>query len=888
MIERVDPTTWTRVREIIEAALERPEAEREAFLADACGEDAELAREVRSLVGLERSEAAWLEAPDEAFARRTGQRVGAWELEGEIGAGGMGTVYAAHRADREFEKRVAVKVLKRGLDTDDMLVRFRRERQVLAGLEHPGIARLIDGGATPDGRPFLVMELVDGEPIDAWCDARQLPLSERVQVFIEVCEAVTHAHGNLVVHSDLKPSNVLVNTEGRPKLLDFGLAKVLSPSGSNATRTITGGSRFLTPDYASPEQVRGESLTTASDVYSLGAVLYRLLTGQKPHPITTNSPLEIERAVCLTEPKRPSEAVADSSLKSALSGDLDSIVLAALRKEPERRYASAARLSEDLQRYLDGRPVLARPDSLGYRLGKFVTRHKVPVGASAALLLVVGGATWNNVRLEHLAQTAVLGKESERASRVDEIRRLAAEARSIEGRLSVVPGTVALREELVLGITARLDALVADVGASPELLLDLARVYLTLGDVQGHPYRPSLGRPELAVESYALAEDFLEQAAAADTEDRGELTGLRVWLLTAQARVANWRGRHRESIERYEEATATYEELKRENPALHVPAGLGYGHAEVLFILGRDDEALEVLRRSQFRSREHWTTTPTWNNAVELVTVLLAEGSKQADLGDFERGEAILLEALEVLQEIGSEAHELDWMGLAASAESYLGRILTRANLADPAGAEYLDSARARFEELVSRDPEDIRTRRLRAQLLHGIGDRKIRLGEYEDALEVLRLAENEWELLPLDAAEENRRELAVVRDWIGKSLYRLGRHEEAIETLELVGTYFRERAARAPDSMRDRRDLAVNLYQLAWPTLEQVQEDAPAAERAAAVRAALRHFEECQQILEELDTEGLLLDTDRPQMAHLAEVLDELEEQALELESSG
>src|SRR5262249_42036170 len=267
----------------------------------------------------------------------------------------------------------------RGMDTEEVLRRFRHERQILAGLEHPYIARLIDGGATADGRPFFVMEKVEGEPVHVYCRSHRLSVESRLRLFLRVCEAVSYSHRALVVHRDLKPGNILVTAEGVPKLLDFGVAKLLDPSADPGLTATVYGIGPLTPEYASPEQVRGLPVTTTTDVYALGAILYELLTGAPAQRFDTHTPVEIDRVVCATEPKRPSMAAEE------LNGDLDNIVLMAMRKESARRYQSVDEFAADIVRYLDGRPVAARQDSFAYRAGKFMRRHRLAITASAVV-----------------------------------------------------------------------------------------------------------------------------------------------------------------------------------------------------------------------------------------------------------------------------------------------------------------------------------------------------------------------------------------------------------------------------------------------------------------------------------------------------------------------
>jgi eukaryotic-like serine/threonine-protein kinase len=420
------PERYQRVKEIYHAALEREADDRSIYLEQACGADAELRAEVESLLAVELNTGRFLDSglastaslnlPTLPDLKQTlaliGTHVGPYKLLKELGHGGMGVVYLAERDDAQFKQRVALKLVKRGMDTDEILSRFRYERQILASLAHPNIARLLDGGTTQDGLPYFVMEYIEGAPIDQYCQQHNLSPAERLKLFRTVCTAVHYAHQNLVVHRDLKPTNILVTPDGTVKLLDFGIAKVLKPELFPETVAPTRTwARAMTPAYASPEQVRGQTVTTASDVYSLGVVLYELLTGQRPYQIKGSLPHEIAKVICESEPQKPSTAAAErlkdesDKLKtgsaahhpsaiglhpSALRGDLDNIVLMALRKEPLRRYASVEQFSEDLRRHLEGLPVIAREDTLRYRFGKFVRRNRagVAVGAVISLLLL--------------------------------------------------------------------------------------------------------------------------------------------------------------------------------------------------------------------------------------------------------------------------------------------------------------------------------------------------------------------------------------------------------------------------------------------------------------------------------------------------------------------
>ncbi len=399
---------FRRLKTLFAEALERPPEERAAFVDEASGADVAFAAELRGLLEAHTKDEGFLEEIVADGARGVVPagggtlrgRFGVYEILEELGSGGMGTVFLARRADAEYEAKVAVKIVRPGLFSTETLRRFRAERQALARLAHPGIARLLDGGTTGEGIPYLVMEHVEGQPIDVYADAHGLDREARILLFRSVCAAVQYAHARLIVHRDIKPANILVTREGEPKLLDFGIAKFLGEEDPGLTRA---GERVLTPDYASPEQIRGEPVTTATDVYSLGVVLYRLLTGRSPYRFPSGRSSEIEKIVCEQKPEPP-----------GLSDDLDTILGKALAKEPARRYASVVELSEDLRRCLTNEPVAARPDTLAYRASKFVRRHRIGAAATAAVVaaLAVGLAL-------SLASAASARREAKKAAQIN-------------------------------------------------------------------------------------------------------------------------------------------------------------------------------------------------------------------------------------------------------------------------------------------------------------------------------------------------------------------------------------------------------------------------------------------------------------------------------------
>jgi eukaryotic-like serine/threonine-protein kinase len=444
----VNPEKWEQMKGLFATALERDPGERAEFLQKACGENEALRAEVERLLRsyeLNKSVSIGEAAETDEFA---GRKIGPYQLIRKIGTGGMGAVYLGARADDTFNKRVAIKLVRADVDTQAVLRRFRQERQILAPLDHPNITRLLDGGTTEQGLPYFVMDYVEGTRIDRYCDSHKLSINERIKLFREVCSAVQYVHQNLVVHRDLKPGNILVTAEGVPKLLDFGIAKLLKPEFFTSALDATMAEfRPMTPGYASPEQVRGEPVTTASDVYSLGVILYELLTSCRPYKLKGDNPEEIRHAVCEQEPDKPSvtltqfqgahtddagdgptsarkksltaesiaakRATVPEKLRRQLSGDLDVIVLKALRKEPQRRYSSVAQLSEDLGRHLEGLPVMAHRDTRSYRAGKFIRRHKVGVAAASILVLLLAGFAG----IEAM-QLRLIARERDRANRI--------------------------------------------------------------------------------------------------------------------------------------------------------------------------------------------------------------------------------------------------------------------------------------------------------------------------------------------------------------------------------------------------------------------------------------------------------------------------------------
>lgn len=529
------PSEWETAKALFHEAIALPHQERMAFVRRAVGTNQALLEHLESLLAAHHDSEDFLETPAaalhvDAVPHRGGDalpsngRIGRYRLIKEIGRGGMGAVYLATRDDGEFTQQVALKLVKRGMDTDAILARFRRERQMLAALAHPNIARLLDGGTTEDGVPYFVMEYVEGKPIGTYCAERHLSTREQLTLFRTVCAAVQHAHQNLIVHRDIKSGNILVSDDGVPKLLDFGIAKLLDPDRENGSTAPLDTVRAMTPEYASPEQIRGESVTTATDVYSLGVLLYELLTGRRPFDTVGMPPEELQRVVCNTDAPPPSATTTlDVSRRRALRGDLDTIVLKAMQKEPSRRYRSVEAFAHDIERLLAGRPVAAQRDTLRYRATKCAQRNRAGLSIAALLLVsLVGGLGAT------LWQARVANEQRARAERrFADVRELATSFLfEAHDAIANLPGSTPARALLVNRGLKSLDALAREAAGDTLLERELAAAYQRVGLVQGNSYNSNLGDSEAALKSYRASVALLERSIAPTSSNPSALAAL--------------------------------------------------------------------------------------------------------------------------------------------------------------------------------------------------------------------------------------------------------------------------------------------------------------------------------------------------------------------------
>jgi tetratricopeptide (TPR) repeat protein len=726
---------WARITALFDEARERPASDREAWLRTVCDEE-DTRVEVMAMLQAYDDDPAFMEqSPDIASAivqtvsvavqagsgGFIGRRLGAYRLVAEIGRGGMGVVYEAHRDDQAFDRRAAIKILPASSGSS-LAERFQFERQVLASLDHPGIARLLDAGTTPDGLPYFVMELVDGQRIDDWCRERGLRLRDRVALVERVCEALAYAHQHLVIHRDVKPANILVMGDGQPKLLDFGIATMLSAEGETSAGLTRTGLHSFTPEYASPEQVTRERVTTASDVYSLGVVLYQLLAERAPYAIKELSPLEAMRTICEVDPPLMS-VVATHDERGALRGDPDAIVAKALAKLPRERYSTIAELSADLHAWRDGRPVSAAPQSVAYRARRFVRRHRGAVAAAVAIVLaIVIGATataW---------QAHVAAQERDKAE--NRFRQVREFSRSllfdVHNALRPVPGATEARRLLLSRAVQFLDGLSADAGGDHALKLELAEGYRGLGAVQGGAGTENVGDLAAAAVSFQKAATLVEDVMRTDSHalDRPRP------VLDIYADLANTRhalGQADDAERAHLRLVALLQDLDGRHlsdPRTLIDIGSGYSNAGI-YRAGKGDHAgARTFYERALRLYESVPADdPEWHATPRAhVLVLKRLGAVEMVTGALDASERHYRAALAIEEEmIRRDPANTQWPFELSYTLSDLGAAFNRRGQHDEAVVMWTRALALRRTALAA-DPKNVRAASGVAGLLNRLG----------------------------------------------------------------------------------------------------------------------------------------------------------------------
>ena len=786
--------SWRRLEALFLAAMELPPGEREDFAARETAGDPALARELAGMLGQGTDGGPRIAAAIEAVASDLAtpggwadRRCGPYRVIREIGRGGMGLVFEAVRDDDEYRKTVALKIAPPWTNAAAVRERFRLERQILAELEHPNIARFLDGG-TEGGVPYFVMEYVDGYPITTFCERNALDLRARIALFRQVCDAVHFAHESLIVHRDLKPSNILVTDDGTPKLLDFGIAKLLDPLAADAS-TATIDARW-TPDYTSPEQVRGRAVTTRTDVYSLGLILYEMLSGERAQIADASSPMALERSICDAEPPPPSERARvkyGRPWASSLRGDLDTIVLTAIRKEPERRYGTPSGLSDDLGRYLGALPVLARPSTATYRAGKFLRRHRA--GSVAAALVVISLAT---------GLGAALFEANRAERRFQQVRSLANSfVFDVHDRIESLPGATDARKSIVQTALVYLENLRQDAGNDPALARELAAAYLKVGTAQGAPLRPNLGDPAGAAVSFARAQELLDPLAArGDVDAQRALVSVLVYLAT----LRDAQGKTAETNAALSRAARLGDNLLAATPDdTQLLSALSDAYAMIARTAARADalpSAEQAARRSLELAqrllalapadREYRDNTASAYNALGAALQFSGRLPEAIDL--FRSGIRIRE------QLVAEDPDNSEWRRKLLVSYGDLGDVLgyqAGRNIGDTAGASAaFEKAAALAEWARAKDPHDRRAP-------FDLANAKLRLGTLEgenprtaeDGLRDLEQAERITRQLAAEDPGSNRYRVLTVSAGlkIGETLGVLGRTDAAIERLETV-----------------------------------------------------------------------------------------------------
>jgi tetratricopeptide (TPR) repeat protein/predicted Ser/Thr protein kinase len=835
------PERWGEIKGVLASVLETDATERTATLDRLCHDDAELRREVEALLSLETKAGAVLNsvaAPGAALRMETPAptNIGPYRVLREIGRGGMGVVYLGERADGQYRKQVAIKLITSGRHDEGVERRFRRERQILAQLEHPGIARLLDGGSTEEGQPYFIMEYIEGQGLLEYCDAHKLGVTERVRLFLHVCDAVAYAHQQLIVHRDLKPGNILVTAQGTPKLLDFGLGQVLE-AGEGAEEITVAGFPIMTPAYASPEQARGEPYTVSSDVYSLGVILYELMAGRRPYKVPTGSYLDLARVISEQAPAPLGQAAGSGTaemaelrsstperLRRLLSGDLERIAAKTLAKDARQRYGDVPELADDLRRHLDGRPVKARPATLRYRAGKFLRRHRVMLPAAAValvLILIFAAATWWEAR------------RAER--RFQQVRSLAHSVMfELDDAIAKLPGSTAAQELLVARALQYLQSLARDAGKDAGLQREVALGYERVGMVQGFPGESNLGKVPAAVASLEKAAEILARLKALAPSDRS----LRHDYLRVSAELAvtyGSNGQFQKGSETVRTNLAQAEAAFREDPS--------------------DIGSMRDLIAANYNMADSLTGQQKYAEAIPLRQHGLEQARKLVEL------------------QPGNEESKRS----LALAEKKLAALLGVTLRYQESREEY-DRARVIDEALSARNPSNMRAKLDLSFDYSDLGWVTAHMGDYTEALawhrRALALREEAARADPNDVRAAAGVAASTAR--IGTTLRKMGKLDEALAESQRAAALYDEVVKRSRADWSRVTNMADTICDVA-DTLSDLAErhGTPATRRQEYRARAIAEYQKSLALYEGLRAKGLLPKTRERDITELKENIE-------------
>jgi non-specific serine/threonine protein kinase/serine/threonine-protein kinase len=792
----VTPERWQQVKDVFDAAMAvRPE-DRESCLVAACTGDADLQREVESLIASHQGAASgFLDSPMQPLtdipvaAIGVGSRIGPYLLRERLGRGGMGEVFAAVRADGQYEQQVALKIVRAGLTSPDVLDRFRVERQILADLDHPNIARLLDGGTTDDGAPYLVMELVDGAPIDAFCRNGSLAVREQLALFLPVCAAVQYAHQRLVIHRDLKPGNILVTRDGVPKLLDFGIAKILDPLGNTRETSI----RPLTLDYASPEQVGGKAVSTASDVYALGVVLYELLTGRLP--FTNGGSAALAQAITERDPDRP-----------GTNEDVDAILLKALRKEPDKRYVSVDQFAGDIRRHLEGLPVTARTGTWSYHAGKFVRRHRASVAAAALVLATLIGGIVVTAREARIAEA----NRQRAEARFNDVRRLAHSLIfEVHDSIQYLPGATDARKLILQRSVEYLDSLAQEAGNEPDLMRELATAYDRVGSLQAAGYGMHLGDTKSAAVNFQKALAIRETLARANPQsasDRVELAG--AYRSYGEFEMGTL-GDARHGFDDVQRALTMLDRESQDSPVAARLRELTLGCLTTLGLMqigngmmtaiGTPAQGIADLQRAQQILAKQIAKSPqdsalqSYQGRVEgmIGQGLMFTGDRREAIARYRRG-------IDILKPI-ADRNSLAAFNLAVDVQRIGDALLIEGQIAD--ALPYYTEAVRQMGAMSALDPHNDSVQQAYAIPLITMGHAMTELGRVDEGMQAIRKALAMITAAP-DTPDTRARE-ALARGWLGEALEQQGKRRDALQQYIVTKQRLGELLAKGIDNPR-------------------------------------------------------------------------------------